>query len=122
MIGYKEVQQLVHNNIVPDVLIHLKQFGVEIQMPSRGTRCPFVSHGSDAKPGDVDIQLLGPLSNALLELIFWGSAFHRLNLARFFQGNEKPLNDIGNLLQIVTLRENGKRHFRTKFTHRIVTA
>ena len=85
MVGHEKVQQFVHNDVVPDALIHPWQFCVEIQMPRRGARRPFVAHGANAKPDDLHIQFNGPITDALFEVFLLIDGFHGFRFGPLFQ-------------------------------------
>ena len=65
VVGHGEVQQFMNNHIIPDLFVHVEQFGVEIKMALRGAGDPLVLHGANTEPCHLNVKFGGPIANAL---------------------------------------------------------
>ena len=52
----KEVQQFVDDDVVAQFTVERQQFGIEVQVAIRGTRCPFVLHRPHGESSQLSIQ------------------------------------------------------------------
>jgi len=89
VVGHEKVQQFVHDHIIPNLFIHIEQFGVEIKVSLRRARSPLVLHGANAEPYYAYIELMSPLANALLESDLRVYSSHDSDTARLFQQLEQ---------------------------------
>ena len=80
VIGHKEMQEFVDNDIVPEFLIEFQKFAVEIQMSVGGTGRPLVVHRAHPKPDDMYVQFISPRMDTALEGLL---VTRRFQLLRF---------------------------------------
>jgi len=43
VVGHREVQEFMHNHVVPELWIEGQEIGAEVQLPSGGARGPLVA-------------------------------------------------------------------------------
>jgi hypothetical protein len=76
----REVQELVHDDIISQVALQRKKLGVEVQAPGCGAGSPLVPHGSYGERTDVYIEPVCPFKNVPFEFVLVAPGFHGLKL------------------------------------------
>ena len=87
VVRYGEVEEFVNDHIVPEILVQVEKFKVEVHVAVCGARGPLVAHRANAEPDDFHVQFFRPAIHATFEDLFSLGGFHCGEIRSAFSSN-----------------------------------